>query len=280
MDIIESHLKKQYESINKKFKFEYNTNNTKVAVMVEPRRHHLLKYIVTNVMYNLGPEWNLHLFTFDYDFVKTELVGNTFKLSKLTKGNLELYEQDNILKMTLFWEQIKEENILYFETDSFIMNKMDDSVFINQSFIGGVYTYYNKQNMKGVIHPFDNTNVITLHNSPLRYFSINGGFSFRKRSKMIECIKKVSKEDIISYRKKYAMDISYYEKHIGEDTFFQHALEILGYQLPNIDECIHFCENLSYNLTCSNSFGIHNINKKHAIDNRYNFIQIKFSDSL
>ena len=41
------------------------------------------------------------------------------------------------------------------------------------------------------------------------------------------------------------MDNSYFEYilEIGEDSFFSHAIELLGYNLPNIYQCTNFCNN-------------------------------------
>lgn len=40
----------------------YNLSNDNVAVIVEPRNHKYLLGVIKNVMYFLGPKWNLHIF--------------------------------------------------------------------------------------------------------------------------------------------------------------------------------------------------------------------------
>ena len=86
-------------------------------------------------------------------------------------------------------------------------------------------------------------------------------FLLRKKSAMIECIQKVNKEDIIKYRKKLNMNNEYYMNIniLGEDTFFQNALDLLNYKLPNSLQCINFCSNLCFGGFSKNSLGIHNI---------------------
>jgi hypothetical protein len=122
----------------------------------------------------------------------------------------------------------------------------------------------------GFIKVTDEKYPIHLHNSPRYNFSINGGFSLRKRSKMLECISSVSVKDIIKYRKENVMNISYFEMsgYISEDVFFQNALDFLGYDLPSKKTCEMFCENLSDTTFNEKSLGIHNF-KENRIINYY-----------
>jgi hypothetical protein len=60
------------------------------------------------------------------------------------------------------------------------------------------------------------------------------------------------------------MSTLYYEKNFcGEDTFFQNALDILGYAMPSFDECHTFCTNLTYDKKYrGNCFGVHGFDKE------------------
>ena len=52
-----------------------------------------------------------------------------------------------------------------------------------------------------------------------------------------------------------------------EDFYFHHALEILDFKLPSLEECNHFCNNLHYPIFNPNSFGITNIDKDYIFEN-------------
>ena len=279
MDIIFKELKNQHTFLqSEKFSFTYSEKNDKVAVIVEPRKLEIFPYIVYNVMYNLGPEWNLHIFAHDQEFIIKCLPRSLFsyKLSIICKDNLTPDDYNRMFKSVNFWNSIKEEHILIFQTDSCIINPIPNiDNYLQYPYIGGIYQYscpekiLDKDEIKG--YPYNwllHSNQVQLHNTPYHHYSICGGFSFRKKSAMIHCIHKVDKQQIINYRNKFAMNTNYYayEHHeIGEDTFFQHALEMLNYELPKIDTCIDFCENLSGQYTNKKTFGLHNINK---IDNQ------------
>ena len=292
MDIIFNSLKIQHTFLqSENFSFTYSEKNDKVAVIVEPRKLEIFPYIVYNVMYNLGPEWNLHVFAHDEEFIKKCLPISLFsyKLSIMLKDNLTSNEYNGMFKSVEFWNSIKEENILIFQTDSFILNPIPNIYkYLQYPYIGGVYQYscpekmLIKDEIKG--YPFDwllHSNQVQLNNTPYHHYSICGGFSLRKKSAMIDCIHKVDKQQIIDYRNKFAMNTNYYayENHeIGEDTFFQHALEMLNYELPKIDTCIDFCENLSGAYINNKAFGIHNINKLNDNEKIRTILKEIFSD--
>ena len=181
-----------------------------------------------------------------------------------------------MFKSTTFWKNIKEENILIFQTDSFIMNPLINiNDFLDYPFIGGIYRYITTETFKRkypnkiVGYPYNYyLNGIQLQNSPNLDFSINGGFSFRKKSIMIECLEKITHKKIIDHRIINKMDVSYYQiyNNIDEDSYFQNAIDLLGYKLPDKQTCINFCENLSYPVFNSKSFAIHNV-KENVIKN-------------
>ena len=256
--------------------FNYLTENNKVAVIIEPREHKLLEAVIRNVMHHLGPEWNLHVFGNRSEYVQKLFPNCTYKFSSFGVDNITPVQYNNICTGLNFWHGISEENVLIFQTDSFIMNKIPNlEKYLQYPFIGGVYHYYmtpeiQKQYSNQIAGYTKWTNSIEdihLHNTPIQNFSINGGFSFRKKSAMIHCIQNVTKNDILEYRKKHNMNNTYYtfSKTIGEDTYFHNALEILGYSLPSVEECNIFCNNLSYPTFNKDSFSIHNINKKNCI---------------
>lgn len=100
-------------------------------------------------------------------------------------------------------------------------------------------------------------------------YNLGGGFSFRRKSIMIQCIKNVSLKDIIQYRKKHGLPIIYFvDKYvIMEDIFFCNAISILQYTHPSIEICNAFC---SQDIINYESFGVHGFDKEYSnIDNRF-----------
>jgi hypothetical protein len=267
-------LKTQYKTY--KYDLPLNTfKNNKAAVIVEPRKHDILIETINNVMLYLGSSWNLHVITHDtnIEWLRDNFVN--IDILNINQKNLVVNEHDDLFKSESFWNSFNEEHILIFQTDSCIMNRnMNINDFLHYPFIGGYYYYCStpqlleKNEVAGYVSPInidENKILIQLHNSPHLNFSINGGFSLRHRSKMIECIQKVDKNIIIQQRNYAYMCNTYYEKcTIGEDSFFQNALDFLGYILPTKKECSLFCENLSclpeeFN---KNALGVHNTNKQ------------------
>ena len=233
--------------------------NDKVAVIIEPRKHPLLFKIIDNVMSNLGSLWNLHIFCYDIDYIYSNLNNYNFKLNTINRDNLTEEQYNTLLLSKEFWNNIEEENILIFQTDSFILNKREED-YINEVFIGGVYFYGEFKNIN-----------CHMANSPKLHYSINGGFSFRKKSIMLECLNKISISDIITYRTKYKMNNNIFQQEvIPEDLYFQNAIELLNYELPNIDKCNDFCENLSYSYFNLNAFGIHHFDENKLNKYLYN----------
>lgn len=289
MDVCLKELKNQYSCIqSKNFFIKHSELNDKVAVIVEPRKLEIFPYVVYNVMYNLGPDWNLHVFAHDKDFVETSLKNSEYKLNIISKDTLMPSDYNTLFQSVDFWNNIKEENILIFQTDSCIINPIPNiNKYLNYPFIGGIYQFSCQENQlvknifMGYTHDWClHANQIQLNNTPYHHYSICGGFSFRKKSAMLDCIKKVDRQKIIDYRGNFGMNIHYYENVdvLGEDTFFQHALEILNYELPKIDSCINFCENLCYKNTCLTSFSFHNINKIDDSESNRQLFKLLFSN--
>ena len=230
-----------------------NSNNNNVAIIVEPRKHKYLLGVIKNVMSNLDKTWNLHIFGSDKneEYIKSNILGN-FKFTNLQINDLNQTTYSLLFQSLAFWDNINEENILIFQTDSFI-NNPNYKIPFEYGYIGATYLY-------GFLIENKCINII----SPLNYnYNINGGFSFRHKSLMIECIKNVSLNNIIEYRKKNNLNIEFFiNKYVlNEDVFFNNAIVILGYELASEQICNDFCSqhNINYD-----SFGVHAFDKPYA----------------
>lgn len=233
-----------------------NNNNSfdNVAVIVEPRKHKYLIPVIKNVMINLGPTWNLHIFGSDNNeqYLKEYLLGS-YKFTNLNINDLNQTSYSLLLMSLFFWNNIAEENIIIFQVDSFINN-----------------SYYNIPKQYGFIGAVFNFGVTTENNvfidtvSPVGYvYNISGGFSFRRKSVMINCIKNVTINDIINFRTKNNYDVcNFKEKYIlMEDSFFANAMSLLNYTLPSPEICNSFC---SQQNIYHNSFAIHGFDKPYC----------------
>ncbi len=239
---------------NLDFNIKFNANNNKVAVIVETRPHKYLLGIIKNVMYFLGSEWNLHIFHSKHNetMIRNGLQGQ-YRMTDLAINDLNQASYSLLLQSPLFWNQIDEENILIFQTDSFIC-RSDYKIPMQYGFIGAKYTFG---------HFDSNSKWIDVTSPPQREFSINGGFSFRKKSIMIDCIKNISVRDIINHRAHHGCNIEEYTNKfiLMEDCYFMSAMDILNYNLPSADICDNFC---SQNTKTYSSFGVHGFDKSYC----------------
>jgi hypothetical protein len=143
-----------------------------IAVIVEPREHKCLKIVIENILNKLV-DVNVILFhgNKNKDFILANLYNNIdkIKLINLKVDNLTVKQYSDILITKDFWEQIDGERILLFQTDSIICN-YNDSILKECQQFGFVGAPTKK-----------------IREIPWQ----NGGFSFRKKSKMIEAIEDI-----------------------------------------------------------------------------------------
>jgi hypothetical protein len=144
------------------------SSTPKLAVIIEPRKHELLKWVCWNFMNLLSPfGWELCVVhgLDNEEFVQNELQ----ELSQLIKihyyplpfSNMNETMYNNLLTNKSFWETLptEAEHLLIFQTDTLLL-KGDLSPFLDYDFVGAPW----KDN-----HPH----------------GANGGLSLRRRSGMI-----------------------------------------------------------------------------------------------
>ncbi len=238
----------------------------KVAVIVEPREHKLLIGIIKNVMSNLGPDWNLQIFCGlnNIEFIKKNLPGD-YRLVQTQVENFNHVSYSLYLRSTDFWERIKEENVLIFQTDSFICNNKEFPM--EYGFLGASYSYalQNKEGKMILVKEGDHYRVLDGITPPNAECNINGGFSFRKKSVMMDCIKNASLESIYRHRQEHNLPNIFFNQNavIQEDVFFINAISVLGHKIPSKKECDDFCSQNVYN---PESFALHNFQKNYLTD--------------
>jgi hypothetical protein len=147
---------------------------TRTAVIVEPRKHRALSFVLRNILENLDDTWKIQIYhgTKNQNFVEEIIAGELFPyLPRISLVNLNVEnlgtaeEYSRLLLSSEFIGGIPTEMFLIFQTDSMINPRYKDLIhtFLPYDYVGAPWK-------NGIVG--------------------NGGFSLRRRSKMLECIKK------------------------------------------------------------------------------------------
>lgn len=187
----------------------YDPNKNKAAVIVEPRsRHPMLEPVIRNCMAALGPEWNLVVFTHDCEHVKSMFPGCTSKFIHIPHDSITPEQYSKIFMDSSFWNMIQEETIVIFQTDVVMFRSVPDWC-LECDYAGA--NYY-----------------ATCHVSK-KIGDIQGGFSIRKKSAMLECINKVAETQVCEY-------LNFpHGTYLPEDVYFTIACDVLGKTVPTIE---------------------------------------------
>jgi hypothetical protein len=189
------------------------------AIIIEPRKHRALQFVLQNFLENLSDEWNIIIFhgNENDDFVKdivTQISNERIiKLVNLNVANLtyrtysQLFTSKNII-----YPHIDTETFLIFQTDSMIFSK-------NRHFINDFLEY-------------------DYVGAPWKCGNIgNGGLSLRKKSKMLEIIENHP-----------------YNGWDNEDMYFSFQKKI-EYKKPEFEKAKTFSVETVFHENC---FGVHN----------------------
>jgi len=152
------------------------------AIIVEPRKHRALPFVLHNVLTNLSDDWNVIVChgTANKEFVEsilyTDLEKYKSRVSLINLGveNLNRVEYNGLIASKRFYDFIPTEMLLVFQTDSMIFseNKHLINEFMEFDYVGA---------------PWTQEGTIAASNGKVG----NGGFSLRRKSKMLEIIEKV-----------------------------------------------------------------------------------------
>jgi hypothetical protein len=169
-------------------------NNSKyTAVIVEPRKHKALEYVLNNFLENLNSDWNFIIFhgtknkEYIQNIIDTKLLKhkNRIQLINLNIDNLSSSKAySELFYNKEFYKYIPTEVFLVFQTDTVICSKYKDLInnFIKYDYVGAPWSFiFNKEGS---------------------YEIGNGGLSLRRKSKMLEIIDKcdfnnIENEDIV-----------------------------------------------------------------------------------
>ena len=196
---------------------------TYTAIIIEPRKHLALGFVLKNILTNLDSEWEIQIHhgtrnsSWVEDLVNSELseFRERIKLENLGVENLQTSQDySRILTDRKFIEKIPTETFLIFQTDSMINPAHKD-----------LWKKYLEYDYVGAPWPWESLKIG------------NGGFSLRKKSTALTILDKFIHNDIVY-----------------EDQFYSQACLVIGAKIPTVDQAKEFSIEQVYN---EYSFGIH-----------------------
>ena len=221
-------------TIYKGFDVKHNRGSDRMAIIIDPRYDPLMEAVIENFMYLMNPlGWNLLVVTWKghRDAIMKRFPNCFFsqidddKIYMNDKGepNITIDSYNTMLMDLDFWKGLPSDFICIFQKDC-IMFKMFPEYFLHYDFGGASW------HMKDV----------SLFNE-----GINGGFSLRKRSAMIDCLENITYDMIEEYRQDARYNKSAIFKFVNheflriplkknEDVFFTYACEMLRKNMPDV----------------------------------------------
>ena len=199
----------------------YPFNEYYSAIIIEPREHKALEFVLNNFIENLSNQWIFIIFhgnqNINYIYNILNNSPNIYKnkdrikLVNLNVDNLSINDYNNLLVSKYLYTQIPTELFLIFQTDTILCKENKDLIykFLKFDYVG----------------------------SPLKCKLVgNGGLSLRRKSKMLEIL------DNCEYKKE------------PEDVYFSLGCDNINIYKPSFEEAKEFGVEGIYN---DNSFGIH-----------------------
>ena len=200
-------------------------NTDKIAVIVDPRYDELMEAVILNFMHFMVPEGWIFMIA-SAEKYKTQ-IQQRFPQALFTSidNNLLYYDENQIPNLTIdnynaifcspqFWNQIPCEHIAVFQKDCIMYRMFSEEWPVKYAYSGAFWYTEETSFINGVI---------------------NGGFSLRKKTAMLNSIQHVTWEMIELYRKNNYTCHEYFPiKLKNEDIFFTYACEILHYPLAPI----------------------------------------------
>jgi hypothetical protein len=182
-----------------------------VAAIVEPRKDNLVETIDHYLKKLPTAFFQVYHGTKNIDILQKYINNPRIELLNMGVDNLTIQGYSRLLCSKAFWKTIRAENCLIFQTDSITCgaSNYDLDQFMNYDFVGAPHPIYVTTGLKILF-------TCRMMKPEEKYY--NGGLSFRKRSKMLEIVKKFP-----------------WDGKITEDIWFCHHLPKIGGKLPNLD---------------------------------------------
>jgi hypothetical protein len=155
--------------------------NIKAAVIIETRRAYFIGPLINTTMRVLGCDWNLYVFCGEYNeqFLREQLQGWNVNILKLPIVDLNQANYNYLLSRKAFWMNFKEEYMLFFDINSYIMRPPPDFVWDHTLVVSDVTNFklftVLKSKIIRVIEDTKQTSVQAiyqaLHQAPTKTFS-------------------------------------------------------------------------------------------------------------
>jgi hypothetical protein len=209
-------------------KFKYNENNNKTLLFIDSRKLDHMSSLFRLFLYSVDSSWNFTIICTKecVDFyrdiciklgVQPKIIVLKFPLKNRSDYNKMLFTKD-------FWDLIREENILLFQSDSIVFGKFKND-FLKYDYIGSLIPGFE--------------------------LIMNGGTSFRKKSMMLKCIKKYPVSKLTS-----SFDNIYgnmlIDGIIGEDIYFSRCVSKLNENITDKNIAHKFSSEAFH---CQSSYG-------------------------
>jgi hypothetical protein len=208
------------------------------ALIIEPRRHPALQFVLNNFLENLDERWDFLVFhgteneQWLTDMIETNFIKDKARIRfvNLNINNLSLEEYNKFCSSEEFIKQIPTEIFLIFQTDTMICSSEKNIIyeFMNYDYVGApwlkceddlpsIYSDKYKVGFNGKVG--------------------NGGISLRRKTKMLEVIKNVP-----------------YEDGMAEDGYFCVYNDIVNLNRPSYEDAQLFSMETTFSPRC---FGLH-----------------------
>ena len=203
------------------------------AMIIEPRKHRALRYVLQNFLRNLSPEWGIIVFHGCNNKAYVENVvesidNHRISLFNLQVEDLDAYAYSHLLISESLYAHIPTETFLVFQTDSIMLdeNKHKLDLFLKYDYVGAPWAMgINHGGLVG-----------------------NGGLSLRKKSKMLEIIRSKG-----------------YVRVYEDDYFSKNIDSAIQYNVPSFEVAKDFSVETVYS---ESPFGVHKCWNYGYIDKR------------
>lgn len=187
--------------LDKKILFRHKENAKNLMLIVETRLSLNLILVIKNAIEKL-PNFNLMLISTKsiIEYIQN-IFGKISNTAVINKTKINLLEYSELLRNPSLWNNIKEDRVLVFQSDTLILRNISEKEFSNLSMLGPVCVDFNNEEK----------------------FVMNGGFSFRDKNLM----KELCKNEVITSK--------------VEDIFFTEQIRKFYPELmPKMNECNDF----------------------------------------